>query len=314
MQDDPRDKPRLTEEDLLNLNFIRRDPSFIFRRHHRSGLRSHLFQVLDPMGVQKERDGVLVDGLRTFPRAKPIKMLRIFRTRFKNRHEAEEEVKRVKSIETFLAPHHLARSNEFLVDLIVGWTMEPILCGLQEYVTGESIDPWSALDKSHLASLLTRISPPGIALSDCKMEAWIRTVREKALDLIHRLKKLIAETDYVPDLAGSGNLLLTLTGHIKLVDINNISRVSFDSAIPLDDRGYPVCDKSIEALYLLEEKLLLKPIDRSQAVYSYFLDPTRMERVRELEREFHMTPPLDFCSDSLPHPASLSSYPKSHLP
>jgi hypothetical protein len=292
MQDDPRDKPYLTQEDLLELNFIRKHPGFIFRRHHRSGLRSHIFQVLDPMEVQRERDGVLTDGLRAFPKAKPIKMLRIFRTRFKNLHEAEEEVKRVKWIETFLAPHHLARSNEFLVDLMVGQRRELILCGLQEYVEGETVDPWRSLDKNQLGSLWRRISPPGIAISGSKVEAWIHRVREKARDLIHGLNRLIEEAGYVPDLAGSGNLLLTLTGHIKLVDINNISRVSFDSAIPLDDRGYPVCDKSIEALSLLEEKLLLKPIDRSQTVYSFFLDPVRMKRVRELEREFHTTSPV----------------------
>jgi hypothetical protein len=297
MKDDPRDKLHLTQEDLLNLNFMRRHPGFIFRRHHRSGLRSHIFQVLDPAEVQKERDGVLLAGLRTFPKAKPIKMLRIFRIRFKNLHEAEEEVKRVKWIETFLAPHHLARSNEFLVDLIVGPRSEPILCGLQEYVEGEAIDPWSPLDRNHLGSLHKRIFPPDIALSGCEIAAWIQTVREKAQDLIYRLKALIEEAGYVPDLAGSGNLLLTLTGHIRLVDINNISRVSFDSAIPLDDRGYPVCDKSIEALSLLEQKLLLKPIDNNERIYSFFLDPDRMKRVRELEREFHRTPPVGSYTD-----------------
>jgi hypothetical protein len=287
MQDDPRDKPHLTQEDLLNLNFIRRHPGFIFRRHHRSGLRSHIFQVLDPTEVQRERDGVLLDGLRTFPKAKPVKMLRIFRIRFKNLHEAEEELKRVKWIDTFLAPHHLARSNEFLVDLVVGRRLEPILCGLQEYVEGETVDPWSALDSNHLGSLQKRIFPPDIALSGSKIEAWIQTVREKAQDLIYRLKRLIEEAGYVPDLAGSGNLLLTLTGHIKLVDINNISRVSFDSAIPLDDRGYPVCDKSIEALYLLEEKLLHKGVDRAEKLYRVFLDPERMSEVKSVELRFY---------------------------
>jgi hypothetical protein len=290
MPDDPRDKPYLTQEDLMEFNFIRKHPGFVFRRHYRSGLRSHLFQVLDPAEVQRERDGVLRDGLRTFPKAEPVKMMRIFRVRFRDRHEAEEELKRVKRIDTFLAPHYLARSNEFLVDLVIGRRTEPILCGLQDYVKGETIDPWSALDKNHLASLLRRISQPGVALPDGMIGAWIQAVREKAQDLIHRLKKLAAEAGYVPDLAGSGNLLITLSGHIKLVDINNISRVSFDSSIPLDDRGYPVYDKSIEALYLLEEKLLLKPVDRSQKVYSLFLDPARMERVRELERRFHILP------------------------
>jgi hypothetical protein len=292
MEEDPRDKPRLTQEDLLRFNFIRARPGLVFRRHHRSGLRSHIFQVLDPAEVGRERDGVLQHGLRTFPKAKPVRMLRIFRTRFKGLGEAEEELRRVKLIDTFLAPHHIARSDEFLVDLMVGGRVEPILCGLQEYVEGEAIDPWSALDSNHLSSLWNRISPSNRLGSGSMTDAWVQTVRDRARDFIGLLKRLIAEAHVVPDLAGSGNLLMTLPGHIKLVDINNISRVSFDSSVPLDDRGYPVCDKSIEALSLMERKLLLKPIHGSERIYSFFLDPARMKRVRELEREFHRTQPV----------------------
>jgi hypothetical protein len=99
-------------------------------------------QVLNPEDVEKENKGIIIDGLRWYPRAEPLKMLRIF---------------------------------------------------------------------------------------------------------IKRLKQMIAKIGHVPDLAGAWNLILTRPRNIKLVDINNISRVSFDPVINLDDKGYPICDKSIKA-------------------------------------------------------------------
>ncbi len=70
------------------------------------------------------------------------------------------------------------------------------------------------------------------------------------------------------------------------MDINNISRVSFKATIPLDDRGYPVCDKSIEALSLIERKLLGCSIDAQDPLYRVFLDPERMKEVKSIEEEF----------------------------
>ena len=111
-------------------------------------------------------------------------------------------------------------------------------------------------------------------------DSWIHQVLEKAETFIDKLKMLILEAGYVPDLAGVGNLLLTRSGHIKLVDINNISHVSFEPKIHLDDRGYPVCDKSIEALSLLETELLGRPIPRDDPIYNTYLDSNRMREVR----------------------------------
>jgi hypothetical protein len=59
----------------------------------------------------------------------------------------------------------------------------------------------------------------------------------------------------------------------------------------LDDRGYPVCDKSIEALSLLERNLLNRSIDPGEAVYRKFLDPKRMKDVRDLESAFYRSRP-----------------------
>ena len=100
---------------------------------------------------------------------------------------------------------------------------------------------------------------------------------------------MILEAKYVPDFAGRENLILTPAGNIKLVDINNISKVSFDAAILLDDKGYPVTDKSIEAISILEQKLLDRPLDKTHIVYRIFLDPDRMKRVKKLEDAFHVS-------------------------
>jgi hypothetical protein len=214
-------------------------------------------------------------------------MLRIFRTRFRNLREAEEELARFKIVEIYLAPRHMARSNEFLVDFASRGKTEPILCGLQEYMEGETINPWNRLDDEELASLRKRMLEPEMLNSQ---KAWITDVRARAGEFVQRLKELISKAGYVPDLAGSGNLILTPSGLIKLVDINNISRITPDSSIPLDDRGYPVCDKSVEALSMLEKNLAGRPLDPDDEIYKVFLDPVRMEKVRVLEREFHATP------------------------
>lgn len=287
MIDDIRDKLYIDHKDVLGLNFIRDPGTYIYRRHYRQGMRSHIMEVLDPKDVENETKGIVIDGLKLYPRAQPLNMLRIFRTRFNALKNAEEEVRRVKTIETYLFPDNLARSNEFLVDYIRQGKRELILCGLQEYVKGVALEPWSNLGKDQMASLLydmvfEKVDDP-VMITD----RWIHIMREKAEYFIGKIKQMIMETNHVPDLAGVGNLFLTRSGDIKLVDINNISRVSFGSIIHLDDRGYPVCDKSIEALSLLEQKLLGKSLHRNDIIYKTFLDPIRMKEVQAIDKEFH---------------------------
>lgn len=285
-QEDPRDKPSLTHDDVVALNFVRAPGIYVYRRHYRAGLRSHIMQVLVREEVDRERTGVLADGVLRFPKARPLKMLRIFRTRFRNLREAGEELSRFKVIETYLAPLHMARSNEFLVDFTGRGQRELLLCGLQEYMEGETINPWNRLDDKELASLKERM--PDLESPESQKE-WIANVRARAEGFVRRLKQLISKAGYVPDLAGSGNLILTPSGLIKLVDINNISRISSGSSIPLDDRGYPVCDKSVEALSMLEKNLVNRPLDPQDEIYKIFISPARMDKVRALEMQFHRT-------------------------
>jgi hypothetical protein len=293
MKDDIRDNPYIDHKDVLELNFIRDPGTYVFRRHYRQGMRSHIMEVLDPKDVENETKGIVIDGLKLFPRAQPLKMLRIFRTRFSSLKNAEEEVRRVKTIEAYLAPDNLARSNEFLVDYIRQGKLGLILCGLQEYVKGAVLEPWSHLSKDQLVSLLYDMVFEKVDDPIITNDKWIHIMRKKAVSFIGKLKQMIMETNHVPDLAGVGNLFVTRNGDIKLVDINNISRVSFDSGIHLDDKGYPVCDKSIEALSLLEQKLLGKSLHINDIIYKTFLDPIRMKEVQAIDKEFHRSMELE---------------------
>ena len=287
MCNDIRDKPYLDHRDVVGLNFIRSPGKYHYRRYYREGLRSHIMEVLEPDYVDKETEGVTFDGMKWYPRAKPIKILRLFRTRFKNLKEAGEEVKRVRIVQAYLGPDHVAFTEEFLVDYIGGEKREILLCGLQEYVEGEVIEPWGHMGEDHLISLLSRMGVKKAGDASESTGQWIASVRQKADAFVKRVKHMIREAEHIPDLAGAGNLLLTRSGDIKLVDVNNISKVSLDATIQLDDRGYPVCDKSVQALSLLEQKLLGRSPREGDRLYRTFLDPERMRAVRQREDKFH---------------------------
>ena len=289
MKEDVREKASLNHEEVVGLNFVREPGAYFFRRHYKQGLRSHVMEVLRRDDVERERVGVVIKGIRWFPKARPIKMLRIFRTRFKGLDEALEEVERVKTMEKYLAPDHVAMSDEFLVDYIMEGKRDFILCGLQQAVEGEILDPWSPITKEHLAELFSRMHRDVTETPDMCTERLIKRARKRVHEFIKGVKKMVLEAKHVPDLAGVGNLILTPEGEVKLVDINNISSVSPGTSIPIDDQGYPVCDKSIQALALLEQKILVKPINKEDAVYKTFLETQRMRDVKVLEDKFHFS-------------------------
>jgi hypothetical protein len=300
MTEDIRDKPNLDHSDIIGLNFIREPAKYFYRRHYRTGLRSHIMEVLSYESVRNEKQGVVIDGLRRYARAEPLKMLRIFRIKFGTLEDALEELRRVRTIQTYLAPDHIARPEEFLVDYARDGRREVLLCGLQEYVRGEILEPWSRLDRRHLITLVRRMGVEKTGDSDSITNEWIKRVRKKAENFVRKVKHMILEAYFVPDLAGVGNLILTHSGDIKLVDINNISNVSFDPVITLDDRGYPVCDKSIQALSLLERKLLGVSVPGDDRIYKIFLDPKRTGEVKAAEEKFFISVDPNF---SYPRPS-----------
>jgi len=286
---DIRDKSHITHEDVVGLNFIRKPGVYVFRKYHKQGLRSHIMEVLDPEDVLKQNKGEIIDGIRIFPWAKPIRILRIFRSKFFSTQEVFEEIKKLKIVEKYLPDDSYAKSDEFIVDYIWHKNRDFVLCGLQEYVEGEVLNPWDPIPEHQLARLFSSMEGYGHNGFQMTSEQRIQKFYKKVEQFTACVKKMILEANYVPDFAGVENLLITPTGNIKLVDINNISKVFLEPKISLDDKGYPVCDKSIEAISMLENKLLGKPIDKTEKLYKIYLDPQRMKEVSALEEKFHLS-------------------------
>ncbi len=287
--EDIRIKSSLRNEDIRSLNFIREQNAFIFRRHYRSGLRSHIMEMLWTKDLNNEIHGVGKDGIRWFPRARPLKMLRIFRRYFKNLKQAIEEIDRFHILVNYLTPKHLAMSEEFLVDYIVQQKRDILLCGLQEYVDGENLDPWTRIRSGYIGYLADRLLTTRNGSEAFTKEQLMVNIRSNTESFVNRIKTMIVEKRYIPDLAGVRNVLVTGNGQIKLVDINNISFVSFNECIITDDIGYPVCDKSIEALALIEKIILNKKINTRDPFYARLFQSGRQSEIERLHRRFHQS-------------------------
>ncbi len=287
MPEDIRNRSTINHADVTALNFVRSSAPYVFRRHFRQGLRSHIMEILDPVEVEVEQTGKIIGGVRCFPKATPRRMFRIFRARLKTLENALFEIGRVKIVERYLAPDFMARSTECIADYRGPEGFDLMLCGFQEYVAGEILDPWTILGAADLLPALYetfRYQDSPLTLSKSQ---WIKTVREKGSRFISNIKRMISEAGHIPDLAGAGNLIITTGGGIRLVDINNISGVTLDTSIHLDEKGYPVCDKSIEALSLIEEKILGRTVDMEEDIYKWFLDPDRQKALKAKEALFY---------------------------
>jgi hypothetical protein len=286
MQTDIRDRQSISHSEITALNFIKASTPYVFRKHFRQGLRSHVMEILDPVDVEAELTGTVVDGVRWFPRAKPRSIFRIFRSRLKTLDNFLTEIRRVKIVEHYLAPDFMATSTEFIVDYRGPQGWDQMLCGFQQYVNGEILDPWTILDTADLLpSLYDTLGYTEMVLT-LPRDEWTGSIKQNVACFIERIKRMITEAVHIPDLAGAGNLIITGAGCIRLVDINNISRITFDSSIKLDEKGYPVCDKSVEALSLIEEKVLGRPVDMNEEIYQHFLNPSRRNAVKAKEQVF----------------------------
>lgn len=282
MIDDIRDIASLTGKEVAQLNFIRDSSSCHFRKHHRQGMRSHIFEVLAVEDLEKETEGELIDGVRWYPRATPKYMLRILRTRFASLEQILDEIKRYTLVLDYLGPELIATSTEFIVEYTGTGKSDIILCGLQEYVDGAILDPWGLVDEAPM-EIFYRARFPGVEES---IRRSVKAVTESVAAFVGRMRKMITESGYITDLAGNGNLIMTGSGQIKLVDINNIIKVSTDETISLDDKAYPSCDKSIEVLAILDEKVLGTKNISSDLLYKRFLSASRKKRVSRLEKQF----------------------------
>lgn len=284
MKTDIRQRSHIEQRDVLALNFIRNPNRFAFRRHYRQGLRSHVMEVLDPAAIRQENTGIERAGSRWFPKATPLKILRIFRNCFDSLPQALAEIKRFQIIKSYITAEYLAVSEEFIADYTGSDDHRIILCGLQEFVPGHTLDPWSLSGEKILETLFTVVHAE---IKDMTLADWVRRVQRHTDRFIRRLRRMILEARLIPDLAGAGNLMLTASGRIKLVDINNICCVSFDTPPPLDEKGYPTCDKSVEALARIETNLLGRRTRPTDPVYRHFLSPERMAAVTAMGKAFH---------------------------
>ncbi|MBI9085174.1 MAG: hypothetical protein JEZ11_16380 [Desulfobacterales bacterium] len=282
---DIRDRPHLGHGDIAELNFIRSESPFVFRRHFRNGMRSQIMEVLRPGDVQRETTGMTGDGVRWFPKAEPRFMLRLFRRRFSSLDQALEEIRRLRIIEAYLAPDQLARSSEFIVAYRHGGRYDPLLCGLQVYAPGQALDPWQLLTPAQMARWFESAQAPGDGGIDA--ERFAHRFCINAGRFVDGVRRMISEAGFIPDLAGTRNMVVTRDGNIRLVDINNVSRIDFGDAIPVDDKGYPVCDKSVEALLRIEGMLPDRSTHADDPLVRHFLDPSRMKAVAVLDRQFH---------------------------
>ena len=279
MDEDIRDKAYLTHEDVIALNFIQNSSRYFYRRHFRNGLRSHIMEVLDAGQVHQEIHGRVVDGVRLYPKAVPLKMLRIFRTRLSSISQALNEIVKLRAIETFLARDQFAGSSEFIVDYIGSDGPGMLLCGLQDFVEGRRLDPWRLKSGG-----IFEAHPETVGK---EQKIFADRLRRSGRRFVDGVKHMIQKSGYIPDIAGQRNILVTRPGNICLVDINNVSQVRYNNEIFIDDKGYPVCDKSIEALSLMDQYLCGNKNWRRESLYHTFLDPGRMREVAALDALFH---------------------------
>ena len=99
---DIRPLKRLGHGDVVALNFIRSSREIRFRKHYREGLRSQIIEVLRQEDLDCELRGVVTDGIRRYPRARPRRMLRLFRAPFKTASDAFREARKFQILKTYL--------------------------------------------------------------------------------------------------------------------------------------------------------------------------------------------------------------------
>lgn len=279
---DIRDRTHLSGEDIKALNFIKGSGKYTFRKYYRSGLRSHIFEVLLSADLEKEISGELVDGIRVYPRAAPVKMFRIFRQRFMDPDSIFREIKKYNLLLTWLGREFIAASQEFIVDYRGTGSSQILLCGLQEYVEGDILDPWRLFETGCLSDMFkARGYDPG------RTKQCMAVLTDRTACFVKRIRDMINRTGFIPDLAGNGNLIVTPDGYLKLVDINNIVRITPDDIIRIDDKGYPSCDVSIQVLAILEQVILGHTIRVDDPFYGVFLTSERRRTVKDFERAFY---------------------------
>ncbi len=274
-------RPILTGAEVKRLNFIRDSSKFHFRRYYRQGLRSHIFEILDQKSIVKEAIGEIRNGVHWFPPAVPRHMLRILRTRFDNLQQALCEIEKYDLLLKSLGPELIARSTEFVVSYTGAKKPDLVLCGLQEFISGTALDPWALYGAYPLQTFfMSHFGKNG------PFEKWQPRILEAFKLFIDRTRRMVSQSGIIPDLAGNGNLIISPSGNLKLVDINNIIPIDPGGPVLLDDKGYPSADKSMEVLFILEKRILASSGVTRDPLYAPFRVPERLEDVKVFQKRF----------------------------
>lgn len=255
---DIRDKERVGHEDVMGLNFISSGCPYIFRLHYNQGLRSHVMEVLKKEEYEKEKEGILENNIRTYPKAEPNNVLRIYRTRV-SLDGAMEDIKKTNEVRKYLK-ENIAYSSEFVASYKEDESYGTILCGLQDYIKGKAIDPWF-----------------------CVPESYDENFKPELNKFIERIKECAYEKGLIPDLAGKGNLIYSSKG-VVLTDINNINEIDYSPEIYIDNKGFPIIDTSVEALSNLEKAVNGSLSD--EKLYNHFLEAGRKSRALKIRKEW----------------------------
>ena len=148
------------------------------------------------------------------------------------------------------------------------------------------LDPWQADHPGYAEDLWRRLLAETSGAVDTPPAEFYRLLNVQVSRFVRQVRAMMDRDGLIPDLAGVRNLLVTHGPRVLLVDINNIHPVVFDAQVPLDDKGYPVLDRSIDALERLGRVFLGRSMLSVETDYRLFFSRERQSRVRELEARF----------------------------
>ena len=131
---DIREMTHISHKDVMGLSFIKKQGNYVFRKYYKQGLRSQIIEILDSTDAIKQDKGEIINGIRFYPRARPLNILRIFRAQFESMENVFEEIKKYKILEDYLPPDAYSKSCEFVVDYIREGKRDYILCGLRAFM------------------------------------------------------------------------------------------------------------------------------------------------------------------------------------
>lgn len=251
---------------------LQNDPEkWVMIKGSTQGTRSCIVMLFDRDEYTRQREGVVIDNKKQYPKAHPKQVLRILR----NGAEKTDHLQPMLDDYHFLVENfvgdgedQLAQSNELIVELndkdisllcqrteiLSPPDHKHFLVGLQQYIHGDTLDPWRQIAISKLKEC-AKVSPVNLGVhlrldadGISKLESSFRLMRTRIHTCLREHKK-------IPDL-GIGNTIMEPSGSLTIIDINNLIRAPENLAeIPTDENGYPAFHGSIDSLLQIDRIL-----------------------------------------------------------